>query len=295
VLRLVELACRDLGAVDARIEIGGRDPDAPHLVWCPMSNARRLVAVFAAPPPDAAAKRARLEALVATFADLVTEDPEPSAPVRDFRALASRRLDDELHALAIRTGAVSALVVDDRSPVIWGTSEPRRVAQEDVETALRTAAAAMMADSAGVELESLIDRDPRDVAAALTEHGLDRETVSTLHDEVQRLQDVSRRRGTATWRSHLLTARAIARIRDATRARPRTGHLHEIVREEGFGYLARSFATIYTLLLVFDGPLSELRAEGAVLQALPAIERLVLDLPPTDPPRGGGKVVRLIR
>jgi hypothetical protein len=292
---LIELVCRDLEADDARVEIGGRDPDDPAVIWCPINSVRRLVVVFPTPPVDFESKQERLRALVSSFVDLAAPESDEGLPAPDPRGLASRRLDDELHALAVRAGAVSALVVDDRSPIVWGTSEPRRVAQEDVETALRTAAAAMMADAAGVDLEHLIELDSREVTEALTRHGLDRQTVATLHDEVNRLQDVSRRRGTAVWRGHLLAARAIARVRDAARERPRAGHLHEIVREGDFGYLARSFATIYTLLVVFDGPLSELHAEGAVLQALPAIERLVLDLPPTDPPPGGGKVVRLIR
>ncbi len=295
VLRLIELASRQLDGRDARVEIGGKDPDDPRLVWCALPSRRRLVVVFDEPPPDAAAKLERLRALAESFVDLAAPDAEERSSELDLRALASRRLDDELHALAIRSGAVAALVVDDRSPVIWGTSEPRRIAQEDVETALRTATAAMMADAAGVNLEQLIDEESRSVTEALTQHGLDRATVATLHDEVLRLQDVSRRRGGAAWRSHLLAARSIARVRDPARERPRSGHFHEIVEEDGFGYLTRSFATIYTLILVFDGPISELRAEGAVLQTLPAIERLVLDLPPTQPPRGGGKVVRLIR
>jgi hypothetical protein len=295
VLKLVELVCRDLGARDARVEIGGREPEDLRLVWCPMPPNRRLVAVFEAPPDDRDSVYERLRALVESFSDLTASSPDEPSRAGDLRGLASRRLDDELHALTLRTGAVSALVIDDRSPVIWGTSEPRPVAQQDIETALRTASAAMAADAAGIDLEHLIENDSREVLAALTRQGLDRETVAVLHEEVVRLQDAGRRRGVAAWQEHLLTARAIARVRDSTRIRPRTGHLHEIAREERFGYLARSFATIYTLLLVFDGAWSELRAEGAVLQALPAIERLVLDLPPTDPPRGGGKVVRLIR
>jgi hypothetical protein len=48
-------------------------------------------------------------------------------------------------------------------------------------------------------------------------------------------------------------------------------------------FLAHSFAGIYILILVFDAPFDELRAERAVLDALPRIERLVLALPPLDP------------
>lgn len=47
--------------------------------------------------------------------------------------------------------------------------------------------------------------------------------------------------------------------------------------------IAHSFAGIYVLVVVFDAPFDELRAERAILEALPRIERLVLALPPLDP------------
>jgi hypothetical protein len=45
--------------------------------------------------------------------------------------------------------------------------------------------------------------------------------------------------------------------------------------------------------LVFDGPLSEIVAVGALVHAMPVIERFVLALPPVDPGPGGGKVMRM--
>lgn len=71
------------------------------------------------------------------------------------------------------------------------------------------------------------------------------------------------------------------------------GHLHATVREEDFGFIARSFATIY-VVLVFEGRFDELRAERGATQALPVIERLVLALPPIepDPPVGTAAAVR---
>ena len=72
------------------------------------------------------------------------------------------------------------------------------------------------------------------------------------------------------------------------------GHLHATVREADLGFIARSFATIYVLVLVFDKAFDELRAERAATQALPVIERLVLALPPIepDPPVGSAAAVR---
>ena len=291
--RLLELVRRDLAAVDARLEIGGRPPDDPCILWCEVSKGRRLVAVFTTPPTSPDDTQQRLSALAQSFLDLTETDSLPSRAGFGRHTLASRRLDDELYALAIRAGAIRALVIDERSPVIWGTSEPRRSAHEDVELAIQTARAVELAETVNIDLEALMDQSPRAMSQALLEKGVRTEVVTQLRDEVERLHDASRRRGGEAWRHHLLTARAIAAVRSA--AAPRSGARHDVVRHADFGYVARSFATIYTLLLVFEGQYSEIAAEGAVRHSLPAIERLVLALPPTDPPPGGGKVVRLPR
>lgn len=60
-------------------------------------------------------------------------------------------------------------------------------------------------------------------------------------------------------------------------------HLRYVERTGTAPVVVHSFAGIYLLVLVFDAPLDELRAERAVVEALPRIERLVLALPPLDP------------
>ena len=62
-------------------------------------------------------------------------------------------------------------------------------------------------------------------------------------------------------------------------------------------FLVHSCAGIYLLTLVFADSFDELRAERAVLESLPRIERLVLALPPLDPdpPRKGAGVVSMRR
>jgi hypothetical protein len=73
-------------------------------------------------------------------------------------------------------------------------------------------------------------------------------------------------------------------------------HLRHVERDSEAPLLAHSFATIYVLVVVFAAPFDELRAERAVLDALPRIERLVLALPPLDPePFEGAGVVALRR
>ncbi len=71
------------------------------------------------------------------------------------------------------------------------------------------------------------------------------------------------------------------------------GHLHHVVRDPDFGMIARSFAGIYVLMLVFDATYDELRAERAIAGSLPTIERLVTSLPPMDPtPMGAAAAIR---
>lgn len=76
----------------------------------------------------------------------------------------------------------------------------------------------------------------------------------------------------------------------------RTAHGHVVRLPVGSNMecLARMFGGLYVLALTFRGSLSEPVAVGALLHSADAIERLVLALPPVDPPPGG-KVIRLPR
>jgi hypothetical protein len=57
-------------------------------------------------------------------------------------------------------------------------------------------------------------------------------------------------------------------------------------------FVAHSFAGIYWLVLVFQEAFDELRAERAILDSLPRVERLVLALPPMDPsPQAGARAM----
>ncbi len=142
-----------------------------------------------------------------------------------------------------------------------------------------------MAVRAGVDFAALLEREPTEVGTLLDQRGVDSKTARLLTREAERIRQASRR-SIAAWRHHLLTARAIAAVR-------RDGdepYQREAIRGESFGYLARAFANIYRLLLVYEGPFSELHAEAALVHALPHIERLVLALPPVEPPPGGERV-----
>jgi hypothetical protein len=90
----------------------------------------------------------------------------------------------------------------------------------------------------------------------------------------------------------LLTALAIADVR----ARVHRGEsVRSVHHEAQYGYIARGFANIYQIIVIFAGPFSELHVESAVLHALPIIEELLFALPPVDPPPSKGQVIRLRR
>src|SRR5690606_33167866 len=70
------------------------------------------------------------------------------------------------------------------------------------------------------------------------------------------------------------------------------GHVIRLSVRSEHECLAKMFGGIYVVSLYFDGVLSEPVAVGALLHAAGRIEKLVLALPPVEPPPGG-KVVRL--
>jgi len=220
VVRFLELVQRELGAADARLEVGGKDPDDARILFHAAQNGWRVVAVFDAPPADRRALQTRLDSLSETFLSTIDNATTGPSSSRTPPDIVGRRLDDELTRLAERAGARGGVVFDLASPVLWGAS--------------RT----------------------------------DDARVDTL------LED------------------AVIRVR-ASAKELRSGHTSRMPLGSDAECLARPFAGLYVLSLVFEGPLSEPSAVGALLHALPIIERLVLALPPVDPPSGGAKIMRL--
>jgi hypothetical protein len=87
-------------------------------------------------------------------------------------------------------------------------------------------------------------------------------------------------------------ARALPEIAALRKGR----HMRHVERDGDAPFVAHSFAGIYLLVLAFSGPFDELRAERAIAEALPRVERLVLALPPLDPqPFQGAGVVAMRR
>jgi len=168
---------------------------------------------------------------------------------------------------------VDAIVLDAHSPVVWGSATsraPRRHVQ---------------AEELGPALERL-EESRRELLRVIhemsPEHGADGDQdvgppVAAASSDM--IVDFDEEEPPEV--SH----RAVRQVRDLPelpalrKGRP----IVHVVREEAFGYVARSFAGIYLVVLVFDAPFDELRAERALTEALPKIERLVLALPPLDP------------
>jgi hypothetical protein len=288
--RLLELVQRQLGAEDARVEIGGKDPSDPRQLFCGLPSGARLVVCFDEPPPDRAEAQARLAALAEAFG--ATGDR-----LREERPVASdgmiaRRLDDELVILADATGAVATVVVDDKSPVLWGSSL-RRLGDEDVDAEVALGQALQSARGESGASTPLWEAAPATAIDLLRQVGVPAPVVRRLEERLERLSDATGAVALAPWRAHLSLACALAEVR-ALEAFERDG-LTRAAHRVGYGYLARPFAAIYRLVLVFEGEFSELHAEGRLIRALPAIERLVMALPPVNPPRGTGRVIPLRR
>ena len=296
-IRLVELVRRELGAKNARVEIGGDPPDDPAALWRDLGGGWRVVALFDAPPENIEEQRGRLETLVESFSGLavgVAHLDRPSGRVPVAHALTAALAD-----LAARAGGADAVVIDATSPMVWGASDAAHGQGEDVDAAVRVAALDARARGAGVDLAPLLGAEEGALGAALAKAGVSDGLAAELGRE---LRGMRRRvgghgRDAAGWHRYLLMARAIADARKLVAGSAHPGHLRDSVHEEGFGLLARAFANIYVLVIAFDGPFSELHAEAATLHALPRIERLVLSLPPAPPSAGGpeGRAAQVVR
>jgi hypothetical protein len=118
-MRLLEICKRDLGAVDARIEIGGVTPSEPPVVWVALSAHRRVVVRFAEEPEEREAIHTRLTALAEAFWAAATNEERGSVPPPAAQAV-PMALALELEGICARTSAIAALIVDGSSPVIWG-------------------------------------------------------------------------------------------------------------------------------------------------------------------------------
>ena len=276
--RFLALVIRELGARDARIELGGSPDEGA--IWAPLQDDYRVVALFDGHLTEREEKHARLVALVASFSGVVAGLALPHG--RGDHEVVARTLADVLDHLVFRARAETAWVIDETSPEIWGSSEPAG-SPLDVDDALFIARLEIHLRAVGLELAGNAPLDAALVRDLASKHLSPNETNALVRD-VEHLSGFPP--GVREPRT-LRALRAIARVRDVTLA---SGDAPALVR---------AFATIYRLVLVFDGPMSELHAEAAVIRGLPLVEQLVTQLPPRKPdgpgPETAGAKVAVLR
>jgi hypothetical protein len=285
-LRFLDLVRKELDAQDTRAELGGLDPDDERLLWARVAGGFRIVAVFDAPPADRDEKQAHLDHLVAGFSQTLTQTALPT-PANALPETPAKRLDEALEALRARTGAVGVVIVDGHSPVMWGASDPERH-NDDVGDLVKTGDAIRALLAADVDLDAICALRGPDAARRLRELSVRGEALSLLARVLEGSDDTA-------VRHDLLICLAVARTRHEVSSPTPTPNSRWVHHDVQFGYLVRGFANIYLLVLVFEGAFSELYVESAVVHTLPAIEQMLLALPPLDPGPGAkrGRVIPL--
>jgi hypothetical protein len=274
--RFLSLVRREMRAEDVRVlSPGDTGSEAPNVMHGRLQDGRRVAVVFAEPPSNRAALTRRLDMLLHTFAQSLDEPP---ASARSARPPLRRSLQDELRALANRARAVDALVIDANSPIVWGSAVTRTLSKPPPEPGVSLVDVSR--DLSPVSSDGPLQDTPS--APGTPAPGNDEPDPASV--ETEDVSELSQRAADA--------ARALPAIATLRKG----GHLHHVARDPDLAYAAHSFAGIYVLVLVFDAPFDELRAERAVGDALTRIERLVLALPPLDPrPAPTAGVIRLRR
>jgi hypothetical protein len=275
-LRFSELVRRELGA-NSVVLAGADEPVGEGALFSVLADGRRVEARFDHPVTEAESVTRRLEILVRAF-ESVLFDAEP-APKK--RAPIAVSLHDELKALAMRCSAVDAVVIDAHSPVVWASAEGGTTVDPTTRDSLPDEARRMLhivRESHRGALHAL--RPPRSEPPSDEGEPLHKPDLDSPWDPVG---PTPRAANEVT----AISARAIARVRELPQMPTlhRGGHLaHSEPPSDGeLGYVARSFAGIYALVVVFEELPDELRVERAIRDGLPRIERLVLALPPLDP------------
>ncbi|MGH7283894.1 MAG: hypothetical protein ACRELY_20400 [Polyangiaceae bacterium] len=252
--RLASLVRRELGAEDVRLlRTGEPPPEAVNVLTTKLPDGR-VVAVTFADAENRPSLERRLDILVHAFADSVEE----GAPGRRSRPPATSSLREELRALAARAQAVDALVLDARSPIVWGAGRTRIESTE-------------AADPSAPKLVDVSEGAVRPIPMG-AQSSLD------LTAEAEDMSEDAR----AIVERAIRDIRALPEVNRARKGKP----FRHIERTSDFGFVVHAFAGIYLLALVFSDFFDEVRAERSIAEALPRVERLVLVLPPLDPTPG---------
>lgn len=271
--RFLSLAKRELQADDVRLlEHGESPPAAQNTVVSRLPDGRHVVASFEAEPKERDVLERRLAMLAGTFAEALATPP--SERTRTRPPVASS-LHEELRALCTRAQGSDAVVIDIDSPVIWASASVVGRPRARVDSLLRDVSEAKELDEIPQESGPL-----QDVSAPAPAES---SPMPSEENEVQAEPESTRRA--------IAAIRRLPTLDQLHKGR----HLRHAQQENDF-YLVLSFSGIYLLAVIFDGEFDELRAERAMQESLPRIERLVLALPPLDPgPETSGAVIALRR
>jgi hypothetical protein len=280
--RFTALVRRELQAAEVElITSGSAGEQSDNVISVELEDGRRVIARFEVAPEQPEAIERRLSVLASTFAQSLREEKRVHA-----RVPSSISLRDELAALAARARALDAFVIDAHSPVVWGSG---RGYEQPIELLPELREAVRLMRVSRVELLEMV----REELEARPEQAPDKTgSVRPPSSPPGPLAPLSDEAIDALTRRAVETLRALPGLTALKRGRP----LQHSEASAEIGILAHSFASIYLLVLVFDGRFDELRSERSMRDALPRIERLVLALPPHDPePSPQGNVVRFRR
>jgi hypothetical protein len=266
--RFLELVAREMDTVDVHAEQRGTVEPAREVLVVPLGEHSEVVVRFDEVPPDVEARQRRLEMLATAFASAIEVGAKSPRPGR-------RSLRRELEQLADRAGAIDAVVIDAHSPIVWGAVAGPVVSSKTNVIPLNA------------EARARVERI----------HDSHRDLLAAIEGDKEPTEEDRASATPAPVPPSPLTTRAVAEIRalPATAMLHRGGHLAYNRRDADYGVVARSFAAIYVLLLVFDRAFDMIRAERALREGVPVIERLVLALPPMDPEPGPTAGVVAIR
>lgn len=271
--RFVELVRRELGAKDVAITTVDASP--PNTLRVPLAEDRVVAATFEDDRSKDGATVRRLEILVRAFEAALLGEPQ-----KRERVPVAVSLREELRALVTRGGALGAVVIDAHSPIVWAATSERLEGPVDDEPDN-----VLQFPPEARETLRLVRESHRGVLIALGVEPEPPPDIDTPWEETEPANEEGE--------SALLEAIRAVRALPALAQVHRGVHLSHSERGDEGGFTARSFAGIYCLVLVFEKPWDEIRAERAVRDSLPRIERLVLALPPLDPePNQRGAVAR---
>lgn len=289
--RFLELLRKELLGCEVELvdeETEARVQDRPIVRLLP--NGQWLVVTPGREAPSLEALTRRLEVLLECFAhtvessvpDSITPPPRPPVPVS---------LQRELQALALRVQAVDALVIDVQSPIIWcsAVAGPTPNHPSDFEKSPVLKRALTLLNCSKAELIMLFSDD---------EQAQESETDDVPLRAVPIPEPTSPDESDSEKALPPGSRRAVEVARGQTELRPlyKGGRSRHILRDDDLVVMARVFADIYVLLMVFENDVDEVLVERAITRALPKIEQLVLALPPLEPtPQQPGRVVRLRR